>query len=285
MPANHSRPIASIEAQALAYDALVMAADMLAGYRRNLLRLAEKVRDETIRLFWWPERDYFALGLDYNNRNQPRIFQVMTANPAEMLNSRLFDGLAGQARQKYVSALAREIMGTEFLTDAGIRSRALSEAELVDFWDYHGSYTSWPKETYDIAKGLRRHGLPMLARELENRLLNVTRAVRAYPEFFYVDGRGRILGMPGASRGHGYVVIVESHNQPEKIQAWTASAVMAIYGGRRPWRHHPPQDQELWQAELEKEIYSFIPHVKVMRSTKELAAHYPDYPYILERTK
>jgi glycogen debranching enzyme len=119
-------------------------------------------------------------------------------------------------------------MSDEFLTDAGIRSRALSESKLIKFWDYHGSFVSWPKETYDIAKGLYKHGFAKLAAELENRIVNVVRAMRAYPEFVYVDNRGRVLGISPSAHGHGEIMYVESTNHPERIQAWTVSAIVAI---------------------------------------------------------
>jgi glycogen debranching enzyme len=283
--ASHSHPISSIEVQALAYDALILASELLPSRRTQLEKLASQIQSQTLKTLWDPERKYFALGTDYSNSGQLRIIKTITANPAEMLDSLLFENLASEDRKKYVSSIVREIMGTDFLTDAGIRSRALSEAKLVEFWDYHGSYVTWPKETYDVAKGLRRQGLPALARELENRLLNVVRATKTYPEFVYVDPRGRVLGVPTPSKTHGEMVFVDSSNKPERVQAWTVSAILAIYSHRK---FHSTQrvDQEPWQAALETEVLQHIPHVKRLKSSKELSARYPFYPYELaEKTQ
>jgi hypothetical protein len=126
---------------------------------------------------------------------------------------------------------------------------------------------------------LRRQGFPSLARELENRLLNIVRAIRSYPEFLYVDARGRILGIPTTSKSHGEMVFVDSHNRPERIQAWTVSAIVAIQSQRRKLSASKIHQQP-WQADLEKEVLRHIPLVPRLRSAKELSARYPSYPYI-----
>lgn len=278
--ASHSHPISSIEVQALAYDALMSAAELLPSKKQTLETIANNIRSRTLQLLWEPERNYFSLGTDYDSQNALRIIRTVTANPAELLDSTFFDNLPALELQKNVSAIVREIMGTDFLTDAGIRSRALSEAKLVEFWDYHGSYVTWPKETYDIAKGLRRQGFPALARELENRLLNVVRATKSYPEFVYVDSRGRVLGVPTPAKTHGEMVFVDSTNRPEKVQAWTVSAIYAINNQRRK-RSAPKVHQVAWQSELEKEVLRHIPLVQRLKRSRELSARYPAYPYQL----
>jgi glycogen debranching enzyme len=276
--ASHSHPISSIEVQGLAYDAFMLAAKLLPSKKIRLESYASELQKRTIELLWQPHRDYFALGTDYDKDNKLRVIKTITANPAELLGSSVFSGLAEAEKQKYISAIVREIMGTDFLTDAGIRSRALSEAKLVNFWDYHGSYVTWPKETYDIANGLRSYGFPALARELENRLLNVVEATRSYPEFLYVDPRGRVLGVPAPTKTHGEIVLVDGPNQPEKIQAWTVSAILAIQTQRRKFSTTHIR-QEKWQEELEKEVLRHIPLVPRLRRTRELSARYPSYPY------
>jgi glycogen debranching enzyme len=226
-----------------------------------------------------PDKDYFALGADFSPQGgELRVIETMTANPAAMLDSHIFDKLPEEKRYEYVKGIVKEVMGTAFLTDAGTRSRSLSEAELIDFWDYHGSYVTWPKETYDIAKGFRRQGLAALADEQENRLINVVRAARSYPEFFYVDARGRILGVPTRTRYHGDIIPVDSNNKPERIQAWTVSAVVAIQNRRRK-RDYPEAPEGEWRFELQKDVLQHIPHVPMLKSSRELSARYPAYPY------
>ena len=276
--ASHSHPISSIEVQGLAYDAFMMAAELLPSKKARLERYAKRLQRLTIDLLWLPDREYFGLGTDYDGHGNLRVIRTITANPAELLDNQILEDLPEAERQKYISGIVREIMGTDFLTDAGVRSRALSEAKLVDFWDYHGSYVTWPKETYDIAKGMRRQGFPALARELENRLLNVVKATRSYPEFLYVDPRGRVLGVPTPAKTHGEMIFVDSPNRPEKIQAWTVSAVLAIQSQRRRLSA-PKTRQAPWQQELEKEVLQHIPLVPRLRSSRALSARYPSYPY------
>jgi glycogen debranching enzyme len=280
---NHSRPVASIEVQGLTYDALLAAAEYLPERAKKLQHKAYQLRDRTLELLWQPDKKYFALGVDYTQDGKLRTIKTITANPASLLNSGFFDDLAQQKKQQFVGGIVRNIMGTDFLTDAGVRSRALSEANLIPFWDYHGSYVSWPKETYEITKGLRRQGFPQLARQLENRLLNVVRKSRSYPEFLYVDPRGRVLGASSKAHRHTHSLHVRSTNVPESVQAWTVSAVVAILADRRPGLRLGRLEQMPWQAELEREVLTHIPRVARFKTSHSLNARYPDYPYELEK--
>lgn len=281
--ANHERPISSIEVQSLAYDALVLSSEMLPSKKKRSGHYASVLRRLVFDKLWMPDKDYFALGTDFSPEGQLRIIETMTANPAAMLDSQIFDSLPEDKQREFIGGTVREVMGTAFLTDAGIRSRSLSEAELINFWDYHGSYVTWPKETFDIAKGFRRQGLHSLALELENRLVNVVRAARSYPEFYYVDARGRILGVPTRTRYHGDIIPVYSRNKPERVQAWTVSAIMAILS-RRQKNDYSDAPKDAWRAELQKEVLQHIPHVPRLRSNRELSALYPAYPYEITET-
>lgn len=284
---NHHYPIASIEVQGLVYDALIKSAALNLEFSkaRNLTSLAHQIRDRTLELLWLNDREYFGLGIDYNERGKLRVIATKTSNPAELLDTCIFDELPASKRKHYISSIVKTIMSTDFLTDGGIRSRALSAADLVAFWDYHGSFTTWPKETYDIAKGLRRHGMNSLARQLENRLLNVALSSNSYPEFIFVDEWGRVLTKKPKVHDHGDVVVVDSNNTPESIQAWTVSAILAIVSGRidSKTRHHEHVKPENWQASLDKEIMLNIPKVERLTSSLTLAARYPAYDYRLTR--
>ncbi len=283
--ANYTKPIASIEVQGLTYDALTLVSTYIPERKTELVEQALQLRGRTIELLWQPDRNYFALGMDYDDIGKPRRIETMTANPAALLDSSFFNDLPAQESQKYVESVVKAIMGHEFLTDAGIRSRALSEQKVIPYWDYHGSFTVWPKETYDVAKGLRRQGFPKLANELENRLLNVVRRGRNYPEFVYVDARGRVLSGPPSATQHGELILVESTNKPENVQAWTVSAVVAILASRLPRFRKQKYQQEQWQIDLEKQILRDIPRVRMLRSSWALAARYPEYPYFLNKSK
>jgi glycogen debranching enzyme len=286
--ANHKGPIASIEVQGLAYDALKMLASFMPERADEFRDHAAVLRDRTIELLWQEDRRYFALGLDYSTSGKMRIIHTSTANPAALLDTEFFDDLNETDRHKYVKALVIKIMSDDFLTDAGIRSRALSAAHLIEFWDYHGSYVTWPKETYDIAKGLRRQGFPTLARELENRLLNVILKNREYPEFVYVDGWGRVLASSPSAHSHGETVLIDSINKPERIQAWTVAAVIAIISqriGSKLRKGSPAPTRADWQIALEKKVLTHMPRVDRLLSPNALKARYPTYKYHLAKIK
>jgi glycogen debranching enzyme len=280
--ANHNTPIASIEVQGLAYDALNLGSMLLPTKAKSWKKEADKLRARTINLLWDHERKYFALGTDFDEKGRLRIIKTKSANAAALLDSTFFNDLFDDKKLLYISSIVSDIMSDDFLTDAGIRSRALSESHLIKFWDYHGSYVSWPKESYDIAKGLYKQGFTKLSLEIETRLVNVVRAMRAYPEFLYVDRRGRVLGISRSSHGHGEIMFVESTNQPERIQAWTVSAILAITS-KTSWLKKPRRPKPLaWQEDLEKEIIKNIPHMPILKSPKELSARYPAYNYELK---
>lgn len=284
-PANHDAPIASVEVQGLAFDAFMASIQLLPNARADMRIRAERIRFSTLQYLWLPDDHYFGLGIDYDKKGEPRIIATHTANPAALLDTRIFDDLPEQLRHMYVSSIIRTIFSPEFLTDAGIRSRALSGASLVSFWDYHGSYVSWPKETFDIAKGLKRQGFPELAKQLENRLLNVVLKNREYPEFVYVDEWGRVLNSSPAQHEHGHVVVVDSTNNPERIQAWTVSAIVAIVSERLRSRIKPTRRTftSQWKAELEQHIMAHIPQINRMINPFSLSARYPTYPYRLDK--
>lgn len=281
---NHRQPVSSIEVQALAYDALKHTAMVFENRLKELNSEAQKLQEKIFNILWNTENEYFALGTDFDKKGTLRIIDTITANPAELLESGLFDRLTPADKKKYISGIVKMIMSEEFLTDAGIRSRGLSESRLVKFWDYHGSFTSWPKETIDIARGLRRQGFNRLSIELENRLENTIKALKAYSEFIFVDRRGRVLGAAAIPHHHAQRLTVDSSDDPEKIQAWTVSAIMNIKFNRSrvsllSYRRQKLSAYGRWQDKLEKDVLQHIPLMPLLKSTKELYARYPAYPY------
>jgi glycogen debranching enzyme len=282
--ANHNEPIASIEVQGLAYDGLIAARDFGLDQAEACEKLAEELRNRTFDLLWQPARHYFALGTDFSEEGDLRIITTATANPAALLDTSIFDTLPDDKRQEYITGIVKKIFGKDFLTSVGIRSRSLAEAHLVPFWDYHGSFVSWPKETYDIAKGLKRQGMPTLAGQLENRLLNVVGRTRQYAEFFYIDEHGRILTHAPETHNHGELMVIDSTNKPETIQAWTVSAIYAITTTRidQSLRLRKKRVIEGWQTALNKSIYARIPHVERHFNPLTLWAQYPTYKYTLK---
>lgn len=275
--ANHKKPIVSVELQGLSYDALIVAAKLLPERSSELLVLAKKVQLSTLHKLWLPREHYFALGQDRDSSDQPRTIKTKTANPAELLNSGIFDNLSGTQKRYYLSSIVKMIMSGDFLTDAGIRGRALSQASLVPFWDYHGSYSVWPKETYDISKGLRRQGFGRLADQLENRLINIVRRTGSYPEFIYVDKEGRVMLSEVTAQSDDDATEINSTNLPCLRQSWTISAIVAIADRRRHRLNW--QKQDWWQKRLEDQILKTTKNIRYTADEKRLNSYFPGHSY------
>ena len=276
---NHDGPVASIELQGLAYDALMSAVKYLPD-TEDLHHIAEHITSETIRRFWMPDKAYFSVGIDTDEQGNLRPIKVITANPGALLNSSIFDNLSELHKRRYVSAIVRKLFSEDLLTNAGIRSRALSEGRLRPHWDYHGSFVTWPKETFDIATGLRRQGLFRLALQLEFRLLNLVWRAQAYPEFAYIDGQGRALLGPQSNHDGDDVITVRSTDHPEDIQAWTVSAVISTLN-----RLGITSDSDEWHQELQSEILQHIPITRPLATGEELMDYLPQHPYRIEANK
>jgi glycogen debranching enzyme len=284
-PANHDKPIASIEVQGYVYDALQASAQILSEGSNDLdyRERAFQIRDQTIKLLWDNKQKFFAVGIDYDDNNNIRLIKTASANAGSLLSTKIFDELDSTDRQRYVQAIVKRLMSYDFLCDGGIRSRALSMGHLIPHWDYHGSFVSWPKETREIASGMRQQGFTRLAKQLENRLINVVLKNLSYPEFVYVDGWGRVLTTKPSIKSHGELTLVNSTNNPEHTQAWTVSALMAIIAIRvneRAKRRNISKDPT-WQEKIEDDILSQIPRINRHLNPFILKTKYPTYPYRL----
>jgi glycogen debranching enzyme len=213
---NHDAPAASVEAQALAYDALL---DV--GRHDEAQRLRRAVEE----WFWIddPEGGFYGIGVDRDPASgAPRRLATRASNMGRLLGSRLVDGpeLADR-RQRIVDVL----LSDEFLADGGIRSLSSREVRFRPRAYHNGN--AWGIDTYLISLGLERHGFRDEAQELRRRLLAACRATHRFPEF--VAGGGELI----AKR---IVDVYDSVNDrmnrveqpPQEIQAWTVASVVAI---------------------------------------------------------
>jgi len=236
-PAAADNGIASIEVQGYAYDALIAASELniFSSYENLEYRsLARKLQNNVLKQMWVNDDDgsYFAIGLDRDENGMTRQIMTCTSNTAAVLDSNLLLDLPENDRISYVQPIVDIIMGKNFLTDVGVRTRSLKHEDLIDFADYHGSLVSWPKETYDIAKGLRRHGFIDQAVKLENCLLASAQKSNEFYEFYYVNVLGEVKynyarGGPNQSHLDGEISI------PEQCQGWTISAIIKILDSRK----------------------------------------------------
>jgi glycogen debranching enzyme len=218
--ANAEKGIASVELQAYAYDALMLIAEHEAPeIAKDHRSIAKKLQQATLEELWMSDKAFFAQGLDRNKAGETRQIKTLTSNVGLLLQSRILLDLPTQTRKLYVESIVRTICGPEFVTVAGIRCRALKHKAMPGYVDYHGTDAVWPKETFDIARGLTMHDC----------ILNSVAAAGDFYELFYVEDNGETWF------DHEKSVEYFSHKSPthhfsipEPGQAWVISAFIHI---------------------------------------------------------
>ena len=211
--ANHNAPVASLEAQALAYDALQDVGEASAAAR------LERAVEEHL---WLGE--FYAIGVDRDPASgAPRPLATRASNMGWLLGSRLLDGR--EDRQRRIVEL---LFSDEFLADAGIRTLSSREARFRPR-SYHNG-TVWGVDNYLISLGLEHRGFVDEAQELRRRLAAVCEATHRLPEFVAGGDHGsdlitrRIVDV--------YDEVNERPNRieqpPQEIIAWTVAAMVAI---------------------------------------------------------
>ena len=236
--ANYKGGVASVELQGYTYDALLAAAELAAtddAEASTWRDMAKRIQTQTLEMLWMPKARYFALGLDRHPRTgQTRRITTLNANGALLLDSHLLSDLPHDQAKPYIDGIVAMIGGADFMTAAGPRIRSLAYISAVKYADYHGSLVTWPKETYDIAKGLHRAGHHALATRMEDAILDAVAQSGEFYEFYLVSRDGRVKyhyrredpDEPAVKDFNPTVV-------PEAGQAWTISAVLAIVHQRK----------------------------------------------------
>ena len=211
--ANHSAPVASLEAQALGYDALVEVGE---------LQAAERLAQAVEKHFWLG--DFYAIGVDRDpGTGAPRPLATRASNLGWLLRSRLLDGREDRQRQ-----IVELLFSDEFLAEWGIRTLSSREARFRPR-SYHNG-TVWPHDNYLISLGLEQRGFVDEAQELRRRIAAFCRATHRLPEF--VAG-----GAPGDDPFTKRIVDVYDtvndrpsrvEQPPQEIVCWTVAAMVAI---------------------------------------------------------
>jgi glycogen debranching enzyme len=227
---NHEAPVASVEAQALAFDALHEAARLHAtpGVLLEAAARLERAVDEHL---WLDDSEggFYAIGVDRDPASgAPRALATRGSNMGWLLGSRLLDApeLAGRRRR-----IVDLLFSDELLAEGGIRTLSRREVRFRPRAYHNGNV--WAFDTYLISLGLERRGFADEAHELRRRIAAACRATRRYPE--YVAG-----GEPGSPLIAKRIVDVYDEvngrtnrveQPPQEIQAWTVAAMVAIEHG------------------------------------------------------
>jgi glycogen debranching enzyme len=214
--ANHEAPVASLEAQALAHDALVAVGELDAAQR-----LARAVEDR----FWLD--GFYAIGVDRDPvSGAPRPLATHASNMGWVLGSGLLDGR--EDRQRRVVEL---LFSDAALAESGIRTLAEGEVRFRPR-SYHNG-TVWPSDNYMISLGLERRGFRDEAQELRRRIAAACATTRRLPEFVSGGEAGaelvtkRIVDVYDEVNGRPNRI----EQPPQEIAAWTVAAMVAIEHG------------------------------------------------------
>lgn len=291
---NDKAPVAPIEVQGLTYDAFTMSAELLGHVvpeRADLWRrMAAHIQAQVFEHFWLPETASFAMGLDRGTDGKLRPIRTKTSVPTELLDTGIFDTLDRHDRERYVAAIVHDMYSPEFLTSVGIRCRALAHKDILPYWDYQGTFTSWPVLSNIFALGLRRQGLIGHAFDMENRLINAVNVAGALPEFFYVDEGGTVrynarvrqeTDTPGDREGT-IEEAIRATNAPEQLQAWTVSAVLRAKLARRDARRGFPDERTPFETKLTRKTGLRRVQAKLLRGDK-LREIYPPFDTVVDQ--
>lgn len=242
---NARRPMAEVAVQGLAFDALVESASLLQScfptMAKRWFRLARQLQQRMVHLFWLQEEAFLAPLIDRDRQGELRTVRVLKASAGEVLETGILDSLPDALRDHIVGGITNRLFSDEFLTPFGLRTRSLRWAHLLPYADYQGSLVTWPKQSFDVSRGCRRHGLENHAQLLEECILRSVCRSGAHLEFAYVGVDDR-FGFAATYADDVMADVIPGTNIPECNQAWTLSAVHNIVsrsGRRCPIEHSP----------------------------------------------
>jgi hypothetical protein len=292
--ANVVEPMAYLDVQALAADALEDAATLVrddAGHDRTwpdaLAAEARRIREATRRTFWMDDEAYYAFAADRDAGGRRRVLRAVQSDAGWLLATRFFDGMPAADKARHIGGVVRTLFSPDLLTPVGIRGRSLRDHD-PRFRNYHEDV--WPMDTFMIARGLRRQGFHELADELEARLVNSTAALGGAWEFVVVDDAGRDVDPrvraprePAAgARPPADARALPSEMLPEADIGWTATALLRIKRDRAARFHAArgqtaaarlkPAARDECVTELTAEILARIGRTAAARSLRDLAA-------------
>ncbi len=273
--ANITGRIIYPEIQSLCIDALDSTASLEADKDKaeQLRNKAQGIRINTREKMYSAKNNFFISCLEEDVNREMVPVTTLESSCGRLLDSSLFDDLTEEEKQKYITPITKQLFSKEFITDVGIRTRALKYADGFTVADYHGSLVSWPIDTYKIAKGFRRQGLPRLAEQLETRLLNGVNMAGKHYEFFFVNKEGHPI-LDYVSKKTGSDGEIVDQFAPEHEQGWTITAILDIKRNMAK-RKDNEAPKYMWQKKLQYEILSEIDQESVLSSKSQLKSGYP----------
>jgi len=230
--ANSDDPISSLEVQGLAYDALRAASELLGGRASTRWEeTAERVRAATFDLMAAPTPSGFCMAIDrHPGSGALRQLLVASTLAGELLDTGLLTHQRTDGEvQAHIEPIVRELFSDEFMTVFGLRARGRSHRAALEpepYAAYQGSVATWPVMTNIVSRGLRRCGLPLLAADLETRILAGIAHSDGFAEGWLVDEDGAVEPGAGTTGERAEETVLATSVRFEFAQAWTVSAAV-----------------------------------------------------------
>ena len=276
---NIGEAMVILDVQGLSAEALDNAANLFSNQQPDQASkwrdLSTNIRNATINKLWMPTKQYFAYGMDQDTDGQLKLLSTIQSNAGWLLNSDFFDYMSESDKQMYMTGIINRLFSDELLTNAGIRCRSKNNMYDRNFHSYHGSWVTWPVDSYMIAKGLRRQGFCSLADQIEARFINAVNMSGINYEFFIVDKDGKVLLDPNQPKTKGAEAL-PIEMKPEKTIAWTVTATLRSkherFDRRKAERNSgfSKVKPAKWINDLEKDILSRITNIPIYSTRQQI---------------
>ncbi len=276
---DFKKPVATIELQGLAYDALRNSIKLLKddksylGLTKTWEKTAKKLHENTIRHFWNKKsHEYPVVAIARNRWGNLIKVETITSNALELLDTTFFDEMDEDEKIKYLKPMVEKCFDAQFLTDVGIRCVSTKYLnEPGGYSGYHGPLKSWPVLTNIIRRGLDRQGFHGLGYELNTRLINGINISGVFPEFFDVlmDGTVGYFATKHADGENEDDVDVVSTNGRIMFQTWTGAALWETRK-RQSKKYKLITDPNTKNYGVEKDILNQINRAEPIKTLDEL---------------
>jgi len=285
---NISEEMVILDVQYLSIEALCDAANLINHFDHKQAvewyALADQIRIATIRNLWMDDQQYFSYGMDEGDGGSDHLRQIKTiqSNAGWLLSSNFFEEIPSGDKEKYITGIITRLFSDEFLTDAGIRCRSKKYMNDRNFHSYHGSWVSWPVDSYMFSKGLRQQGFGRLADQIDARILNTVNMAGVNYEFFIIDENSKVLLNP--NKPHSIIdKPLPLEMKPEKTIAWTVTATLRAKKERtkrqkaeRKFNYKKPE-QPIWALNLENDILAKIKNMPFYETRQQIKDNrYPE---------
>lgn len=266
---NHKKGIASVEVQALAYDAMLDAARVfreLLGDRLHaayLEKRAGRLREVFMDRFWTEDKGgYFVQATDRDENGELRQLKVRGSNMGHLLNSRILKNDDKETSRKS-KAVIKSIFSPGLMSPHGPRTLASDEVAFREGGYHTGSVWLW--DVGYIARGLERHGYDGLAWHLRRCILDIVWQTGSFPEFIKGDDSVKVH----LNQRDVYVYDPELdefapflfEQLPQEVQAWSVSVILAMKY-QNDWNKAA---EDLNKRSLEKELLAMVPRMTVKK--------------------